>query len=311
MRSWTKNGALMAVTTPRRPKLPPLPTHPVLSVCIPARNEEGNIGKAISAIAETLNEEKIPFEIVIANDNSTDNTAGIVRDRMAAGIPIRLINRTPPGGFGRAIRSCLTHAKGDIIAIMMADLSDDPKNLVDYYRVICSGYDAVFGSRFIPGSVVTDYPRVKLVANRVGNKLIQLLFRTGHNDLTNAFKAFRGDAIRSIMPLYASHFNITIEISLGLLVRGFSIATVPINWYGRTWGQANFKIRELGRRYFATMLKAFAERLFIHDDILAEHNVKLLRLDAIGPEESVETNVHDEKYSGNGWGGVRRVAHSS
>ena len=301
----------MAVTTPRRPKLPPLPTHPVLSVCIPARNEEGNIGKAISAIAETLNEEKIPFEIVIANDNSTDNTAGIVRDRMAAGIPIRLINRTPPGGFGRAIRSCLTHAKGDIIAIMMADLSDDPKNLVDYYRVICSGYDAVFGSRFIPGSVVTDYPRVKLVANRVGNKLIQLLFRTGHNDLTNAFKAFRGDAIRSIMPLYASHFNITIEISLGLLVRGFSIATVPINWYGRTWGQANFKIRELGRRYFATMLKAFAERLFIHDDILAEHNVKLLRLDAIGPEESVETNVHDEKYSGNGWGGVRRVAHSS
>jgi dolichol-phosphate mannosyltransferase len=294
----------------RRPKLPPLPENPVLSVCIPARNEEGNIGKAIDAISETLRIEGIPFEIVIANDNSSDNTAIVVREKMAAGIPLRLINRRPPGGFGRAIRSCLEHAQGDIIAVMMADLSDDPKNLVDYYRVICSGYDAAFGSRFVPGSVVTDYPRVKLVANRVGNKFIQILFRTKHNDLTNAFKAFRGDAIRSIMPFYASHFNITIEISLALLVRGFSIASLPINWYGRTWGSAKFKIRELGRRYFATMLKAFAERLFIHDDLLAEHEVKLVRLDSVGLQESVESNVNDEKYSGDRRVGVRRVAHS-
>lgn len=293
------------------PKLPPLPETPLLSVCIPARNEEGNIGKAIDAIAVTLLEHKIPFEIVIANDNSSDGTASVVRDRMNSGIPIQLINRRPPGGFGRAIRSCLTHARGDIIAIMMADLSDDPKNLVDYYRVICSGYDAAFGSRFMPGSKVTDYPRVKLVANRLGNKLIQVLFRTEHNDLTNAFKAFRGDAIRSIMPLYASHFNITIEISLGLLVRGFSIASVPINWYGRTWGRAHFKIRELGRRYFATMCKAFAEKLFIHDDILAEHNVKLLHLDSSGPQENVESTPEDEKRIGNGWGGLRRISHSN
>ncbi len=300
----------MSLLQTPRPKLPPLPKHPVLSVCIPARNEEGNIGKAIDAISETLRTEGIPFEIVIANDNSSDNTAKVVRGKMAAGIPLRLINRRPPGGFGRAIRSCLEHAQGDIIAIMMADLSDDPKNLVDYYRVICSGYDAAFGSRFISGSVVTDYPRVKLVANRVGNKLIQLLFRTNHNDLTNAFKAYRGDAIRSIMPFYASHFNITIEISLGLLMRGFSIASLPINWYGRTWGSAKFKIRELGRRYFATMLKAFAERLFIHDDLIAEHEVKLLRLDSVGPEESVESNVHDEKYFGDRRIGVRGLAHS-
>jgi dolichol-phosphate mannosyltransferase len=283
----------MPKSTVLRPALPPLPANPVLSVCIPARNEEGNIGRAIDTIAATLTAAAIPFEIVIANDNSTDGTATTVRSRMAQGVPIRLVNRRPPGGFGRAIRSCLTHAQGDIIAIMMADLSDDPKNLLDYYKVICSGYDAAFGSRFMPGSKVTDYPRVKLIANRVGNKLIQLLFWTSHNDLTNAFKAFRGDAIRSILPLYASHFNITIEISLGLLVRGFKIASLPINWYGRTWGRAHFKIRELGRRYFATMSKAFAEKLFIHDDIVAEHNVKLLHLETVGPLETVESSVSD------------------
>ncbi len=300
----------MAVRTPPRPKLPPLPKAPLLSVCIPARNEEGNIGKAIDVISTTLYAENIPFEIVIANDNSTDGTATVVRERMERGVPILLINRRPPGGFGRAIRSCLTHARGDIIAIVMADLSDDPKNLIDYYRVICSGYDAAFGSRFMPGSKVTDYPRVKLIANRLGNKLIQLLFRTEHNDLTNAFKAFRGDAIRSVMPFYASHFNITIEISLGLLVRGFSIASLPINWYGRTWGRAHFKIRELGRRYFATMCKAFAEKLFIHDDILAEHSVKLLHLDSGGPQESVESTPEDEKRVGNRGSWVRGFSHS-
>ena len=299
-----------APKVPVRPTLPPLPESPVLSVCIPARNEEGNIGKAIDAVAQELSAHTIPFEIVIANDNSTDGTAAIVRERMAQGVPIQLVNRRPPGGFGRAIRSCLAHAKGDIVAIMMADLSDDPKNLVDYYRAIQGGHDAVFGSRFIKGSVVTDYPRVKLIANRLGNMLIQILFQTKHNDLTNAFKAFRADAIRSIMPLYASHFNITIEISLGLLVRGFSIGSVPINWYGRTWGKANFKIRELGRRYFATMTKVFAEKLFIHDDIIAEHAVKLTRLEAIGPDELVERTCDYEKHSSNGGSGVRGFPHS-
>jgi len=301
----------MLTNSDLRPKLPPLPDNPLLSVCIPARNEEGNIGRAIDEISKTLTENSIPFEIVIANDNSSDGTPDVVRSKMAAGIPLRLVNRHPPGGFGRAIRSALSEARGDIIAIMMADLSDDPKNLVDYYKVICSGYDAAFGSRFIKGSVVTDYPPVKLAANRVGNKLIQLLFRTSHNDLTNAFKAFRGDAIRSIMPLYASHFNITIEISLGLLVRQFRIATIPINWYGRTWGRAKFKIRELGRRYFATMSKAFAERIFIHDDILAEHEVTISRMGLENTSDLMESNIPNEDDSSNGWSGLRRVAHSN
>lgn len=287
------------------PVLPPLPENPVLSVCIPAHNEEGNIGRSIDAIAKTLRAANIPYEIVIANDNSKDDTAGVIRGKMKEGIPIRMITRHPPGGFGRALRSCLANFKGDIVTIMMADLSDDPKNLVDYYNTICSGYDAVFGSRFMKGSVVTDYPTVKLIANRIGNKMIQMLFRTTHNDLTNAFKAFRADAINSIMPLYASHFNLTIEISLGLLVRGFKIATVPINWYGRTWGRANFKIRELGRRYFATLIKVYAERLFIADDMMTEHAITLNRLGLVSPKEEVETNIPDENDIGNRWSRVR------
>lgn len=281
---------------------------PLLSVCIPAHNEEGNIGETIDLIAGVLTREGIPFEFVIANDNSTDGTQEVVESRMRAGVPIRLIRRSPPGGFGRAIRSCLDHFHGDVVAVVMADHSDDAEDIVKCYRKINEGYDAVFGSRFMPGSVVTDYPRVKLFANRVGNKLIQFLFRTRHNDLTNAFKLYRATVIRSILPLRASHFNITIEISLGLLIRGFKIAAVPVNWYGRTWGCANFRIGRLGRRYLATLCKLYSERVFIIDDVMAEHECTLSMLASRERNgEEVVSNTVNEADTGDRRSRVRGV----
>lgn len=282
------------------------PGKPLLSVCIPAHNEEQNIGRSIEAIAAELRRAGVPFEFVIANDNSQDGTERVVRAKMAEGHPIRLITRRPPGGFGRAIRSCLDHFRGDVVVVVMADLSDDPKDIVKYYDKICEGYDAVFGSRFLPGSVVKDYPKVKLVANRIGNKVIQLLFWTRHNDMTNAFKAYRADAIRSLLPLYASHFNLTIEMSLGVLIRGFKVAAVPIAWYGRTWGAAKFKISTLGRRYLATLMKVWAEQCFIHDDLMVEHNRKLDRIRRNSGDDQVSTNI-DAEDPGHGGRGVRRV----
>lgn len=279
-------------------KLVQLRARPVLSVCIPAYNEEGNIGRTIDVVSETLSREDIPFEFVIANDNSKDNTAGVITSRMEKGIPIRLINRTPPGGFGRAIRTCLDHFRGDVVVILMADMSDDPEDIVRYYRKLNEGYDAVFGSRFMKGSVVKDYPRTKLFANRVGNKTLQLLFRTQHNDLTNSFKMYRAETIRAVMPLFASHFNLTIELSLGVLIRNFSVARMPINWYGRTWGRANFRIKELGRRYLTTMLKIYAEKTFIHDDVIAETEVRL-RDDSTPEHDDVVTNISHEEHSNN------------
>jgi dolichol-phosphate mannosyltransferase len=273
------------------PNLRALSNRPLLSVCIPAYNEEKNIDRTIDVISKTLSEADVPYEFVIANDNSKDGTENVIRSKMDLGIPIRLINRVPPGGYGRAVRSCLDHMTGEIVVIVMADLSDDPKDIVRYYNKMLEGYDAVFGSRFMPGSTLKDYPFVKLVANRIGNKLIQLMFRTEHNDLTNAFKAFRADAIRSLMPFYSSHFNLTIEISLGMLIRGFKIGKLPIAWYGRTWGRANFKIRELGRRYFATLLKVYAEWIFIHDDDLAEHAGALDKMSRVAESRRGEIEI--------------------
>lgn len=240
------------------------------SIVIPAYNEEENIKPTITTIIQALKEENIPFEIVVVNDNSKDKTPEIVKEMQKNNPEVVLVNRTPPGGFGRAIRTGLDNFTGDVVAIVMADLSDDPVDIIKYYRKIEEGYDCVFGSRFIKGSKVVDYPFKKLYINRIVNKMIQLMFWTSHNDLTNAFKAYRSHVIKSIVPLRASHFNITLEISLSALIRGYKITSVPINWYGRKWGVSNLKLRAMGRRYLATLMMVWFQRIFILDDLIAE-----------------------------------------
>jgi len=241
-----------------------------LSTVIPAYNEEGTIGATVEDLRKALIREGIPFEIIVANDNSTDRTRSIVEAIAHEDPRVRLINRRPPGGFGRAIRSGLEAVTGDFVVLYMADYSDHPKDVIAYYRKLGEGYDCVFGSRFIKGGHVENYPWVKLVLNRAVNKALQWLFWCRFNDLTNAFKAYRVEAIRESGPFRSSHFNITVEISLGVLIRKYHIVQIPISWSGRTSGVSKLKLVEMGRRYFSTVAKAMAERFLIGDDVLAE-----------------------------------------
>jgi len=242
-----------------------------LSLVIPAYNEKMNIIPTIRKLSETLRKEKIPFEMIIVNDCCTDGTQEIVEEERKNIPEIKLINKGFPRGFGRAVRVGISNITGDIMALVMADLSDDPDDLIQCYRKIEEGYDCVFGSRFKKKSKITNYPIIKLIVNRIVNRMLQLLFWTKHNDLTNAFKVYRSHVIREIQPLYACHFNITIELSLSALIRNYKIASIPIQWNGRTWGQSNLKLRSMGRRYLATLLKIWFEKLLILDDVMAEN----------------------------------------
>ena len=242
-----------------------------LSIVIPAHNEEKNIGRCIEELQRVVWEENfIPLEVIVVNDNSTDDTESVIRGYMKRFDNIRIVNRTSPGGFGRAIRSGIEAVTGEVVVICMADLSDDPHDVVAYYRKIDEGYDCVFGSRFIKGSSVENYPIVKLVVNRIVNTCIRLVFRTGFNDLTNAFKAYRTSVLHDCGPFRASHFNITLELSLSALIRNYNIAQIPISWQGRTWGSSNLRLGEMGRRYLCTVLMFFFQRILIRDDVMAE-----------------------------------------
>jgi dolichol-phosphate mannosyltransferase len=243
----------------------------LLSIVIPACNEEANIVPCLRELRATLHDKyHISYEIIVVDDNSRDNTPGVVREEMANDPAIRLVSRTPPGGFGRAVRSGLQAVQGEVVVIYMADCSDDPEDVVAYYRKIEEGYDCVFGSRFIQGSCVEGYPWRKLVVNRIVNHGIQWMFWTPLNDATNAFKAYRSAVIRDCGPYRASHFNITLEMSLGALIRRYTIAQIPIRWKGRSWGSSKLRMREMGRKYLCTLLMLFFQRLLIADDLLAE-----------------------------------------
>jgi len=258
------------------------------SIVIPAYNESRNIIETVPRIAGALREESIPFELVIVNDNSIDDTGETVKQLQQDYPEINLVNNPMPGGFGRAIRCGLSNISGEVIAIVMADLSDRPEDVVRCYRTIEEGWDCVFGSRFVPGSQVTNYPPVKLVIQRIVNNAIRMLFVTPINDMTNAFKVYRRYVIDDISPLRAAHFNITIELSLSALIRQYRIKQIPIAWEGRTWGQSNLKLRAMGRRYLATLLKLWFERWLIVDDLLIESQHKLADSDKTenGDEET-------------------------
>lgn len=243
---------------------------PVISIVIPAYNEKMNIIPTIRKMVEPVYREKIPFELIVVNDNCTDETPHLVLAEQKNIPEIRLLNRSLPRGFGRAVRDGLYSAKGEIVMLVMADLSDDPEDIIRYYQKIREGYDCVFGSRFMKRSSVKNYPFLKLIINRIVNRMMQLMFMTKHNDLTNAFKCYKREVIHALRPLHACHFNITIELSLSALIRGYRIASIPITWNGRTWGQSNLKLKEMGRRYLATLLKIWFERMLILDDLMEE-----------------------------------------
>jgi dolichol-phosphate mannosyltransferase len=242
------------------------------SIVIPMYNEAKNIVPTLESLAVALRDESIPFEFVVVNDNSRDETLSVLEGVKGDFPELNIVSKGAPSGLGRAVRCGLQNVTGDVVAVVMADCSDHPADVVRSYRAIEEGHDCVFGSRFMKGGEVSNYPFVKLIINRLANYIMQVLFMTHHDDLTNAFKVYRRHVIDAITPLHAAHFNITIEMSLSALIRRYRIARIPFRWSGRTWGQSNLRINEMGRRYLCTMLKIWFERLLILDDLLDERS---------------------------------------
>ena len=238
-----------------------------LSVVIPAYNEEGSITETLQTLYDALMREGIDHEIVVTNDNSKDNTLGILQG-LAQTIPTLSYYTNPgPNGFGYAVRYGLERFKGDCVAVMMADLSDDPADLVKYYRKMQEGdYDAVFGSRWIKGGWVKDYPAHKKWLNRVANWIVKSLFRLKYNDCTNAFKLYRRETMDGIKPFLSPHFNLTLELPLKTIVRGYSYTVLPNSWTNRKYGESKLKIKEMGSRYFFIMMYCLIEKYFSQGD---------------------------------------------
>jgi dolichol-phosphate mannosyltransferase len=252
-----------------------------LSIVIPARDEAGCIASTVEHLHLELSLHRISHEIIVVDDGSRDETYAIL-ESTAAQIPNLVPVRSPgPHGFGRAIQRGLDAFRGDAVVIMMADESDDCRDVVRYWRTLQEGHECVFGSRFTKGGGTIDYPWIKWILNRCANFFVRILFGIRLNDTTNAFKAYRREVIDGCRPFLSPHFNITVELPLKAIVRGYSWTVIPITWRNRRTGVAKLKIREMGSRYFFIVAYVWLEKYFSRGDYR--------KLAAMAPKDGHET----------------------
>jgi dolichol-phosphate mannosyltransferase len=238
----------------------------MLSVVIPAHDEAENLESSLREIERALSAEGIRHELLVVEDGSQDDTLDLLAKLSSEMPALRYFSNEAPHGYGFAVRAGLARFRGDAVAIVMADGSDDPADIVRFYRKLQEGYDCVFGSRFVRGATVVDYPWQKLILNRIGNNFIRLLFVMRYNDVSNAFKMFRRRVIAGIQPLLSHHFNLTIELPLKAIARGYTYAVVPNNWRNRAHGVSKFVIKEMGSRYLFIILYCLVEKLLSKGD---------------------------------------------
>ena len=238
----------------------------LLSIVIPARDEADSITATLRHLSLELKLKQVPHEILVVDDGSYDATWQILVELGQSLPELKAVKNEGDHGFGRAVVRGIDASQGDAIAVMMADESDDPRDVVLYWERLCEGWDAVFGSRFMSGGGAIDYPKGKWVANRMINLLIRILFQHGFNDTTNAFKAYRRSAIDGCRPFLSPHFNLTVEIPLKIVIRGYSWTTMPITWRNRRAGEAKLKLKEMGSRYLFIILYCWLEKYFSRND---------------------------------------------
>ena len=235
-----------------------------LSIIIPTFKEGRIIDKSVNEINDILSKESIDFEILIIDDNSNDQTLEKIKRISDKNEHIKIILNSLPKGFGNSIVEGIKNAEGDIICFVMADQSDSPHDIINYYNeIIKENLDCVFGDRWVRGELVKNYPKFKFLINRIGNKVISNFFKIDYTDLTNSFKMYKKQVLLELFPLISRHFSITIEIPLKVIYRGYNYKVVPNSWKNNQHSISSFNLFHIAKTYTLIAVYCLIEKQFI------------------------------------------------
>jgi len=228
----------------------------VLSIIIPAHNEEESIVDVITGIESSL---EIPHELIVVNDHSADRTAELVRVLAKKYPAIQLVSNPGKKGFAEAVKSGLSQAHNELIVFIMADSCDDTQSIKAMLKKIGEGYDVVCGSRYIKGGARIGGSRVKGFFSFLAG--ISMFHLTGipTHDVVNTFKMYRKSVLDSI-EMRAASFEISMELSLRAYYAGFKVTEVPTVWKERKKGKSSFNLLKLFPKYLRFYLWAIARR---------------------------------------------------
>ena len=228
----------------------------LLSIVVPAHNEKENLEILLKSILSSIEPSNIDYEILIIDDNSTDGTGKLSDEVASKNKRIRVVHRKGGASFGKSIKARFDVAEGDAIVPLMGDLSDDPADILGLLSALDKGFDIAVGSRFLSGSSVEGYPKLKMLANRSFNIFAATIFNLKIKDLTNAFKIYRREVLDSI-EIESEGFEINVEIPLKAHLLGFTMIEVPVHWRGRERGVSKLKLGQMGPRYARVVLELF------------------------------------------------------
>jgi dolichol-phosphate mannosyltransferase len=231
------------------------------SVVVPCHNEEMNIPGLVESLLGFYG--RYIHEIIIINDNSNDNTSAVARRVAAAEPRVKVIDRKPPNGVGRALRDGYRLATGRYILTMDCDFVAILPEFKDLFEAIASGKDGAIGSRFSYESVMINYPFFKILCNRAFHWIAGVVLPNKFRDISNNLKIYRADILKEIV-IEQNHFAANVETGLKPLLAGYDIEEVPISWINRTvdMGSSSFRIAKVAPGYFRAFLSmAFETRL--------------------------------------------------
>lgn len=231
----------------------------LLSIVVPAHNEEDNIEDAIKKIEASL--DGVDFELIVVDDHSVDNTVGLVQGVVKSYANLRLISNDQAPSFANALKSGFKAARADVVLPVMADLCDDLGTIRKMLAKIEEGYDIVCGCRYSEGGARIGGSKIKGFFSCFVGKSLQYLLGLPTSDIANAFKMYKREVLES-MEISARSFEISMEIPLKAYYNGFKITEVVTVWKERVKGRSSFKMLRLFPNYFKLYFWAITRNLF-------------------------------------------------